>query len=72
MTRIKAVLTGGLITLLLCLVIVGVVLVVSDAQPVQAESAGQPVVMTTIDNTYYLPLTDAPPQRDITQQQFAR
>ena len=52
--------------------VVGVVLVVSDAQPVQAESAGQPVVMTTIDNTYYLPLTDAPPQRDITQQQFAR
>lgn len=71
MIRIKAVLTGSLITLLLCLAIFGVVLVMSNAQPVQAESADQPVVMTAIDNTYYLPLTDAPPQRDIAQQQFA-
>lgn len=71
MIRIKAVLTGSLITLLLCFAIFGIVLVMSDAQPVQAESADQPVVMTTVDNTYYLPLTDAPPQRNIAQQQFA-
>ena len=71
MIQLRTVLTGGLITLLLVLAIFGMVLVISDAQPVQAETAGQQIVMTDTDNIYYLPLTDAPPLRDLSQQQFA-
>ena len=71
MNQLKAILTSGLISLLLGLIILGMVLGVNDTQPVQAGSVEQPVVATTNDDVYYLPLTDAPPRRDITQQQFA-
>jgi hypothetical protein len=43
------------------------VLVASNAQ---AEAADQPV-MNGAEQTVYLPLTDAIPQRDITQQRLA-
>ena len=71
MIQLKTVLTSGLITLLLCLIIVGMALAMSNAQPVQAEAINQPLVMKTTNDIYYLPLTDTPPLRDITQQQFA-
>jgi len=70
MIRLKAMLTSGLITLVLCLAIVSLTLVMSDSPPVQAGAADQPAVAAE-DNTYYLPLTDAPPQRNLAQQQFA-
>jgi hypothetical protein len=71
MTQLRAILTSGLISLLLVLIILGMVLGVNDSQPVQAGSVDQPIVTASDDNVYYLPLTDAPPRRDITQQQFA-
>ncbi len=71
MTRLKATLTSGLITLAVCLAIFGMVLVTTNTQPVQAGAVDQLAINTIEDDTYYLPLTNAPPQRDITQQQLA-
>lgn len=69
MTRLKSIITSSILTLVLCLAILTTALVIDDAQAVQA-NASQPVV-TTIDGSNYLLLTDAPPQRDIVLQRFA-
>jgi hypothetical protein len=70
MTNIRAMLTSALITLTVSLVILTAILVITDMQAVQADTANQPII-TNAANTYYLPLTDTPPQRDITTQRFA-
>lgn len=67
MTRLRSIITNTLLTLVLVLSVMASVLVVNNAQ---AEAADQPVVNKT-EQMVYLPLTDAPPQRDITQQRLA-
>ena len=68
MTQLKLMLKGGLVTLIFCLAITLTVLVVSELQTVRADMV-QPAVTTETIN--YLPLQDAPPQRDVTAQRFA-
>ncbi|GAB4430436.1 MAG: hypothetical protein Kow0031_11310 [Anaerolineae bacterium] len=67
MTRVKSIITNSLLTLVLVLSILASVLVVNSSQ---VEAANQP---TNVDRAevVYLQLTDAPPLRDISQQQFA-
>lgn len=67
MTRIKSIVTNSLLTLVLVLSILASVLVVNNNK---VEAANQPTSIETSE-TVYLQLTDAPPLRDITQQQFA-
>ena len=69
MNRLKSIVTSAIVTLVLCLAILTTALVINDAQAVQA-NASQPVI-TTVDGSNYLQLTDAPPQRDIVLQRFA-
>jgi len=45
--------------------------VLSDMQPVQADESGEVAVLTVTNNNEYMPLTDAPLQRDISGQRFA-
>jgi hypothetical protein len=71
MTRLKSALTGAVFTLAVCLTIIAVMLVVTNIQAVQADATYQSAPFAANDTTYYLPLTDAPPQRDITGQRFA-
>ena len=71
MTRLKSALTSAILTLIVCLTIITVMLVVTNMQAVQADAVRQDALTATSDPTYYLPLTDAPPQRDITGQRFA-
>ncbi|MCB9100607.1 MAG: hypothetical protein H6632_13780 [Anaerolineales bacterium] len=71
MTRFKSILTNSLLTLTLCLTIVTMAVVLSDMQPVQADESGEVAVVTVSNNNEYLPLTDAPLQRDISSQRFA-
>ncbi len=70
MKQLKAMITSGLITLAICLTIIGSVLVITDTQAVQADN--QLVMVSVEDNTIYLPLTDAPPQRDLALQQIVQ
>ena len=67
MTRLRSTITNALLTLVLVLSVMASVLVASN---VQADAADQPVVNET-EQMVYIPLTDAPPQRDITQQRLA-
>ena len=71
MTRLKSILTNSLLTLTLCLTIVAMAVVLSDMQPVQADESGEVAVLTVTNNNEYMPLTDAPLQRDISSQRFA-
>ncbi|MCB0163604.1 MAG: hypothetical protein KDI79_05215 [Anaerolineae bacterium] len=71
MTRLKSILTNSLLTLTLCLTIVAMAVVLSDMQPVQADESSEVAVVTVANNNEYLPLTDAPLQRDISSQRFA-
>lgn len=65
MSRVRTTITNSVLTLILCLLIMATVLVVNDAQTVQAETAVQ------TNDVVYLQLTDAPPVRDISQQRMA-
>ena len=67
MTQLKSIITNALLTLVLVLSVMASVLVANNAQ---AEAADQPVVNET-EQMVYISLTDAPPQRDITQQRLA-
>jgi hypothetical protein len=67
MNRVKSIITNSLLTLILVLSILASVLVINNNQ---AAAANQPASVET-NQTVYLQLTDAPPLRDITQQQFA-
>jgi hypothetical protein len=71
MLKLKSILISGFLTLTVSLLILAAVLVVTDMQAVQADLVDQPVVTAVDAEIYYLPLTDAPPQRDITGQRFA-
>ncbi|MCB9103211.1 MAG: hypothetical protein H6633_03060 [Anaerolineales bacterium] len=71
MARFKSILTNSLLTLTLCLTIVAMAVVLSDMQPVQADESDEVAVVTVTDTNEYLPLTDAPLQRDISGQRFA-
>ncbi len=71
MERLKLILTGGLLTSMLGLAIAMTVLVVSEIQPVQADIPIQAQITIAENNIEYIPLTDAPPQRDITVQSLA-
>ena len=67
MTRVKSIITNSLLTLILVLSIMASVLMANSSQ---VEASNQPVINAASD-IVYLPLTDAPPFRDISQQQFA-
>lgn len=71
MTRLRSILTSSLLTLVLGLVIVTMGLVMSEMQSVQADAINEPVAVTIEERAEYLPLTDAVPQRDVTNQEFA-
>jgi hypothetical protein len=71
MQQLKWMLNGALFTLIFCLVLTFTVLVISEMQPVRADVVIQPGSITLSENTDYVRLTDAPPQRDITTQRFA-
>ncbi len=71
MERLKLILTGGLLTSMLGLAIAMTVLVVSEIQPVQADIPIQAQMTIVENNIEYMPLTDAPPQRDIAAQRLA-
>lgn len=71
MIKLKSILISGFLTFTISLVILAAALVIADMQTVQADFVDQPVVATVDPEPYYLPLTDAPPQRDITIQRFA-
>lgn len=67
--RLQAMLLGGLLVTNLSLAIFLTTLVMSELQPVQADAANQTAV-TIEEEVTYRPLTDAPAQRNITQQLF--
>lgn len=71
MKQLKLILTNGFFILILYLVIILGVLVVVEMEPAVAEvtQPGEEVVVEQYEQP--LPLTDAVPQRDITQQRFA-
>jgi hypothetical protein len=72
MKTVRSILTGSLITLMLGLALTVMVLVTRDLESVQADINAQPIIITVEnDDVEYAPLTDAPPQRDITTQRFA-
>jgi hypothetical protein len=71
MLKLKSILISGFLTLIVALTILAAALVLTDMQAVQADLVDQPIVATVETELYYLPLTDAPPQRDITTQRFA-
>ena len=71
MERLKLMLIGGLLVLVLSIAVTITFLTMSQLDPVQADAPNQPVVTTFDESVEYLPLTDAQPQRDITQQRFA-
>jgi hypothetical protein len=73
MKQVKQMVRGGLIALVLCLVVTLTVLVMSEVnQSTLAKTVDQPAVITAVESrTQYIPLRDAPPQRDITAQRFA-
>ncbi len=69
MARFKLILTGAFLAVL-TLYLVIFMLVVSDLQPVQADTTNQIVAPAAVEEIQYAQLTDAQPQRDITRQQF--
>ncbi len=69
MKQLKLMLTGAVLTLTLTLAMAVMFFVMSELAPVQADTV---IVLTTAqERVEYIPLHDAPPQRDITQQRFA-
>jgi hypothetical protein len=71
MFRLKSALTGGFLTLIVCLMIMAVLLAMTGTRAIQAEAAAQSAIPAAQESSYYAPLTDAPPQRDITTQRLA-
>jgi len=70
MERLMLMIIGSLMVVTLYLAVTVTILGVRQLEPVQADVPNQPVV-TGQEELYYLPLTDAPTPRDITQQVFA-
>lgn len=72
MKRVRSIIIGSLVTLMLGLALTVIILVASDMDSVQADVSGQPIIITVEDSEVeYAPLTDAPPRRDIATQRFA-
>ena len=66
MERFKLMLTGGFLAILtLYLAIFMAVTTMGEMEPVQADAPA------TIEEIQYTPLSDAQPQRDISQQHYA-
>ena len=66
MERLKLMLTGGFLAVLtLYLAIFMAVTTMGEMEPVQADAS------TTVEEIRYTPLSDAQPQRDISQQHYA-
>ena len=66
MERLKLMLTGGLLVVATFYLAIFLMLTtISELQPVQAD------VPPAVEEIHYAQLTDAQPQRDISQQQFA-
>jgi hypothetical protein len=66
--KLQAMLLGALLTMNLILAIALVTLVMSELNPVQADVATQSA--PTVEEATYYQLTDAPQQRNISNQQF--
>ena len=70
MERFKLMLTGGLLAVLTLYLAIFLAMV-SELQPVQADVSNQINVPAPVSQEiHYAQLTDAQPQRDITQQHF--
>jgi hypothetical protein len=70
MQRLMLILIGSLVVIALYLTVTVTILGLQQLEPARADVPNEPVV-TGQEEVYYLPLTDAQPQRDITQQLFA-
>ncbi len=70
MARFKLFLTGAFLAVLTLYLVIFLAMV-SELQPVQADATNQVVAPAAVEQVQYAQLTDAQPQRDITQQQFA-
>lgn len=70
MARFKLILTGALLAVLTLYLVIFLAMV-SELQPVQADAANPMVAPAVVEQVQYAQLTDAQPQRDITEQQFA-
>ncbi len=71
MAQLKAMILGGLFTLVFCLAITLGVLLLSAWQPVRVDASSRPVI-TAVDGTHAdFQGVKALPQRDITQQGLA-
>jgi hypothetical protein len=71
MTRMKSLFLGSLFSLILFATIALALLVVSEVQLVRADEAGQPAVISPVEEAQYAQLVDATPRRDITGQRLA-
>lgn len=72
MKRVRSIVIGSLVTLMLGLALTVIILVASDLDSAEADVSGQPIIVTVEDSAVdYAPLTDAPPRRNITTQRFA-
>jgi hypothetical protein len=70
MARFKLFLTGAFLAALTLYLVIFLAMV-SELQPGQADAAIQVAAPAVVEQVEYAQLTDAQPQRDITQQQFA-
>jgi hypothetical protein len=70
MKRLITIFKSSFFVLILYFVVILTTLIITEMRPVQADVSGQPVV-TKSEDVQYLRLTDAPPQRDISEQHFA-
>lgn len=71
MTQLKLMLNGALFTLAFSLIVMLMVLVMSDMQPVQADLTIELAPIGQDAAIEYIQLTDARPQRDINLQRLA-
>ena len=72
MERLKLMLTGGIVAAAtLALAMVLTITTMTELEPVQADVANQITVPAVAEEIHYAQLTDAQPQRDVTQQHFA-
>ena len=72
MKRLNLIVTGALLAVVtLVLTLFLTITTMTEMPPVQADVSNQFTVPAAQEEVYYAQLTDAQPQRDITQQQFA-
>lgn len=71
MTQLKLMLNGALFTLVFCLIVTLTALVMSEMQPVRADLTVQLAPAMATEKIEYVQLTDARPQRGLSEQRFA-